>query len=114
MTENELIRNKDVVYTERPPFPRNMLVELTNICNHRCVFCGYKNMGRKKCNCDEELTKRIIKEAYDNGTREIGFYMIGEPFLAHNLSDFIQYAKELGFTYIYILIQTARKPPQIS
>lgn len=102
MTNNELILTRDVIYTEKPPFPHNMLVELTNICNHRCVFCEYRCMTRKKCNCDEELTKRIIKEAYDNGTREIGYYMVGEPFLAPNLSEFIRYAKELGFTYVYV------------
>ena len=98
----ELRMERKVVFTERPPFPENMLVELTNKCNHQCIFCHYRLMSRKKADCNREFTFDIIKQAYDNGTREIGFYMIGEPFLKRDLEEYIAYAHNLGFTYIYL------------
>lgn len=36
------------VFSEMPPFPHNMLVELANACNHKCVFCGYKGYETKE------------------------------------------------------------------
>ena len=98
----ELRVGRKFVFTDRPPFPENMLVELTNKCNHQCIFCHYRLMNRKKADCDREFTLDIIKQAYDNGTREIGFYMIGEPFLKPDLEEYIAYAHNLGFTYIYL------------
>lgn len=98
----ELRTNRGVIFTERPPIPHNMLIELTNICNHQCVFCGYKSMKRPKRQCDKALMKDIMKQAFDLGTREVGFYLIGEPFLNPDLEEYVAYASELGFEYIYI------------
>lgn len=94
--------DREVFFTERPPFPHNMMVELTNSCNHKCVFCNYRNMQRHKQMCDMPFTFDIMKQAYENGTREIGFYLIGEPFLNPDLEKYIAYAHELGFEYIYL------------
>lgn len=99
---SELRLNRDVVYNIRPPFPRNMMIELTNICNHNCIFCGYNKMRRKKGQCDKKFIFEIIEQAYSEGTREVGFYMIGEPLLCKELEEYVLKAKELGYTYIYI------------
>lgn len=98
----ELRINRKVSFVERPPFPENMLIELTNACNHKCVFCGYKDMTRHKCFSDKDFTLNIIKQAYDEGVREIGFYAIGEPFLSKDLEEYVAYAKQQGFSYIYL------------
>lgn len=98
----KLVLNRDASFLLNPPFPHNMLIELTNACNHRCVFCGYQKMRRDIQTCDEELSKKLIHEAYENGTREIGFYIIGEPLLYAGLPGMIAYAKRLGYEYIYI------------
>ena len=99
---SELVLNRPIYYVEKPEFPHNMLVELTNVCNHDCIFCGYKNMKRKKSMCDKEFTKDIIRQAYKNGTREIGFYLIGEPFIYPYLEEMVRYCHEIGFVYIYL------------
>lgn len=44
----------------------------------------------------------IIKQAFMNGTREIGFYLTGEPFLCADLEFYVKECKKLGFTYIYL------------
>lgn len=108
----ELRMNRKYVFTEYPPMPSNMLVELANICNHHCVFCGYENMKRKKRSCDKDFTKKIIQEAYKEGVREIGFYLIGEPFVYDDLASFIAYCKGIGFTYIYITSNGALATPE--
>ena len=99
---HELRMNRAVVLSETPPFPHNMLMELTNVCNHKCVFCGYKDMKRKKRMCDKGIMLDLMKQAYENGTRDIGFYMIGEPLMCKDLSEYIARAHELGFEYIYL------------
>ena len=34
--------------------------------------------------------------------RDVGFYVNGDPLLDKRLAMFIKYAKEIGYTYIYI------------
>lgn len=85
-----------------PNIPKNMLLEVTNICNHSCVFCANSKSSRKKGYIDEEFAKRILREAYKLGTREVGFYSTGEPLLNKNLEIYIREAKEIGYEYTYI------------
>lgn len=100
--EKELHFKRSCEFTENPPFPKNMLIELTNYCNHRCIFCHYRTMKRLKKECQKEFTFDILRQAFDNGCREIGFYMIGEPLLKKDLADYVAYAKKIGFEYIYL------------
>ncbi|MCI8814672.1 MAG: radical SAM protein [Lachnospiraceae bacterium] len=99
---SKLKLNREVIYEENPPFPYNMLVELTNRCNHACVFCAHKKMHRSFRNCDKKLMTDIIQQAYELGTREIGFYLTGEPFLNKDLEYYVGLCKRIGFEYIYI------------
>lgn len=85
-----------------PDFPKNMLLELSNICNHSCIFCANSKSTRGKKYIDNNLTKRILKEAYDLGTREVGFYSTGEPLVDMNLEEYIKIAKSIGYEYVYI------------
>lgn len=85
-----------------PLFPKNMLIELTNICNHNCIFCANSKMTRKKGTIDEKFLFRILKEAFDAGTTDVGFYATGEPFMSNNLAEYVKEAKEIGYKYVYI------------
>ncbi len=85
------------------PFPKkNLLIELTNFCNNKCIFCYNDCMSRKKRYIDKDFCERILSESYDLGMREVGFYVVGEPLLDHRLPYFISFAKEIGYKYIYI------------
>lgn len=99
---SELRFNRDVVYVENPPFPKNMLIEVTNSCNHSCVFCNNKVQNRKLQNCDAAMVFRLLEEGYFYGAREVGFYGLGEPFLVSNLEDYVYRASNVGYKYIYI------------
>lgn len=107
MNDKELLSKRIENYYEHdrklnPKFPKNMLMELTNSCNHNCVFCANSKMTRKKTFIDKRLTERILKEAYDLGTRKVGFYTTGEPLMNKKLEEYIKCAKNLGYEYIYI------------
>lgn len=51
--ENTLMKRIEAkaipIFTINPEFPtKNMLIELTNMCNHQCLFCANSKMTRKK------------------------------------------------------------------
>lgn len=95
--------NRDDLYCLEPPFPRsNFLMELSNVCNHACIFCAHQKMERKVGWMDKLKAFDILKQAYDLGTREVGFYATGEPFLVPDLPEYIAKAKEIGYTYVYL------------
>ncbi|WP_029544419.1 radical SAM protein [Selenomonas sp. AB3002] len=86
-----------------PLFPKkNLLVEVTNYCNHACVFCYNSKMTRIKRFIEKKLAYDVLRQAYDLGTREVGFYATGEPLMNKNIAEFVSYTKSLGFEYVYI------------
>ncbi|MDO4189771.1 MAG: radical SAM protein, partial [Lachnospiraceae bacterium] len=86
-----------------PSFPnKNMILEVTNRCNHNCIFCYHYKMTTRQCDIDENLAIRVIHEAYELGMREIGFSKSGEPFLNSNLNQYINEAHNTGYEYIYL------------
>ncbi len=85
-----------------PPFPKTVLVEISNLCNHRCTFCAYSKMTRAGKQIDLALLDRLLKEAYALGSREVGLYSGAEPFTSPNLEAIIKNAKEIGYDYIFI------------
>lgn len=88
---------------ENMPFPtKNLLIEVTNCCNNKCIFCYNHCMKRKKQFINEKLCKIILDQAFELGCREVGFYATGEPLLNPKLSEYICHAKKIGYEYIYI------------
>ena len=83
-------------------FPKYMMLELTNACNDSCLFCLNSKCTRKKGFIAPAFAERILKEAYDMGTREVGLFMTGESLLDPNLERYISFAKNLGYEYVYI------------
>ena len=105
--------NREDLYSIEPPFPKtNFLMELSNLCNHECIFCAHQKMKRKPGRMKKELAFDILKQAYDLGTREVGFYATGEPFLIPDLADYIKYAKEIGYTYVYLTSNGSLATPE--
>lgn len=99
-------RTKDMHETaqrrETPAFPRVIMVEPTNGCNLRCVFCENSSSGRKPVFLGLAEATKILTDAYDAGAREVGFYLTGEPLLNPQLPGMVAAAKNLGYAYIYL------------
>ncbi|MEG2512643.1 MAG: radical SAM protein [Acetivibrio sp.] len=104
---------RDELYCLEPQFPyTNFLIETSNACNHACIFCAHQKMKRKIGKIDTEFLYDILQQAYDLGTREVGFYATGEPFLVPELPDYIKKAKDIGYKYVYLTSNGSLATPE--
>lgn len=92
----------DVNALEYANIPKTILIEVTNKCNSKCIFCANRKMSREYGEIDFDLLCKILEEAYSLGVEEVGFYTTGEPLLYSKIYNAIAYAKKIGFKYIYI------------
>lgn len=103
--ESTLLENNMKLYkgdmVSRPPFPRNILIEVTSVCNHSCIFCA-NSKSHIRAFIDRDIAIKSLEEAYSLGTREVGLYSRGEPLLDKNIAEYVRIAKEVGFEYVYI------------
>ena len=107
-----LYERRNAAFVLEPPFPtKHMSIEISNVCNHKCVFCPHHKMTREKRFIDQSLLYRILQEAYDLGVREVGLFIIGEPFTNPSLSKYIAKAKDIGYEYVYITTNGALATP---
>jgi molybdenum cofactor biosynthesis enzyme MoaA len=97
---------------EAPAFPRQVMVEVANICNHRCSFCAYTKMTRPSNFIDPELFRRIMREAYELGAREVGLHGGSEPLTCKKLEEHVAFCRDLGFEYIYFSTNGALGTPE--
>lgn len=86
---------------ERPPFPKRIMVEISNYCNHSCQFCAYRKSSRERGMIDPAFFRRIIREALALGAKEIGLHTGAEPFASPHLEEFVAECKQAGFPYVY-------------
>lgn len=92
------VKNK----TLKADVPKNALIELTNACNHACVFCFNPKMSRAISHIDFSTYKSFIESCVKEGVNEVGLYSTGDPFMTKNLKDFIAVAKDKGIKRVYI------------
>jgi organic radical activating enzyme len=100
---DERRRQQEVsIKRKEAPFPKNCLVEVTNSCNHACVFCHNPFMHRKAGLLDKVIYERFITEAVSLGMTEVGLYSTGEPFVAKNLAWYVDCSRRAGIKRIYV------------
>jgi pyruvate-formate lyase-activating enzyme len=108
MRRNELIdkinKKNNSARELRPLFAdTRMSIEITNICNHKCVFCPAHSLTKRQRRfIDDTLCRRILIEGFDLGVRELTFHILGEPLLNPHLIEYVEYANNIGYTYIYL------------
>lgn len=101
------------LYSLEPPFPyTNFLLELSNACNHKCLFCAHQKMKRKVGKMRPEMVESALRQAYELGTREVGMYATGEPFIVLELAQYVKLAKDIGYTYVYLTSNGALATPE--
>jgi len=101
----------DAKRVEAPPFPRQIQIETSNICNHSCEFCAYTVMERPKRHMKRDLFYRLVRESYDCGAREIGLFAGAEPLTCKWIDEYISFCRDLGYEYIYISTNGALADP---
>lgn len=86
------------MFKAQPRRPRFIFIELTNHCNFSCTFCPDAGMKRKRCFMERETARRLIREAGKKrlSAEPLQFHLMGEPLLARDLFEHIEYAHSFG------------------
>ncbi len=81
--------------------PGQLIIQLTDICNARCPQCGMRVDEKfPRTRLANEQVKRLLEAAIERGIQMLSFTG-GEPMLLQDdLLELIEYAGELGFSYI--------------
>ena len=84
-------------FKELEAFPNYVDIELTNLCNFRCLMCPTGNFSQKRAKgfLDIEIYRKVISELADHGT-PIRFIRWGEPFMHPNFIEMLRIAKSAG------------------
>ena len=86
---------------EIPP-PRSVKIELTGKCNFSCSFCARSQKLREVKDMDKQFFFKVLKEMREAGVEEIGLFYLGESMMVPWLPEAIQYAKDIGFPYVFL------------
>ena len=82
--------------TRLPYSPIRLWVELSSVCNYRCIMCPNKDLSKsQKGHMDMELYRRIIDQAADS-VFDINLAHRGESMLHPRIVEAITYARERG------------------
>ncbi|QQR92761.1 MAG: radical SAM protein [Candidatus Iainarchaeum archaeon] len=76
-------------------YPKELSIELTDMCTLRCELCDNKNIQRPRGFMDLDKFKKLIDEVSAH-TKSINFGVSGEPLLHPQADAFITYAKAKG------------------
>lgn len=101
-------------WTEVAPIPPKIMMELTNACNHRCLFCANRRMKRPVGFMEGGVFRRVATEAVGLGVREIALYTTGESLLHPELPELVAFARQAGFSYVYLSSNGALLTPELS
>ncbi len=100
-------------YTENAKFPRELILDINNRCNHKCYFCANPKI-EKYDSLNFELAIKLMKEAKILGATDLGLQATGEPFMDKRLADFVSEGKKMGYEYVYINTNGALASPKKS
>ena len=91
---NPADHNSSEAYKQQHP----IYIEVSPVgaCNHRCTFCAVDYIGYKSIFMDLERYKSSIDSMIGKECKSIMFAGEGEPLLHPNISDFVNYTKEVG------------------
>lgn len=86
-----------------PPFPLNVDIEVSSICQLKCKHCfrQYMNIGESGL-MDLDLYRDIVAECGRHGLFTLKFSMRGEPLLHPDIVEMVQLAKASGIKEVWI------------
>jgi len=80
------------------PYPTCAQVDVTNICNHHCVWCFYQSFkDRETVQMPTKKVLSLIDELHSLGVKSILFTGGGEPLMHPDICKILRYAKKLDF-----------------
>lgn len=74
--------------------PTHLGIEVTNVCNANCIFCGYQYLERPKAVLPMDLFRKGIDEFDAWGGGSVGFNpVVGDSLVAPDIVERIRYAR---------------------
>src|SRR5271170_4234529 len=83
----------DFVFHPRVP---ELSLELTNLCNLKCPYCGNPALTRPKGQIGWELFEKIVEECSQEGYDLAWLHGVGEPLLWDRLEEAVALIKRKG------------------
>ena len=59
---------KKDIYSEVPPFPREITLDINNRCNHKCFFCANPKIEHYD-KLDTDLAFDLMRQGIENGVQ---------------------------------------------
>ena len=87
---DNIIKDKDIN-------PINLEINLTNVCNHRCIWCTYGYLHSNTDTLDKIDVKKVLDDAYKMGVKSITWTGGGEPLVHKDFLELIRYAAKYNF-----------------
>jgi len=82
----------------------NLDLDMSNLCNLKCIYCDKTSVGERHCKKENEITLEesldLIKQAKELGCKNLQFIGAGEPMLDPNFWEIIEYASDLDIISI--------------
>lgn len=75
-------------------FPNDIMIEVTNECNLKCITCYSHQDNREKKYMSKYIFEKIINEIPYKKNKTISLYNYWEPLLHPNIWYFVKYAKD--------------------
>ena len=85
------------------PFPKQIRIENTTLCNAHCTICPREKLTRPQGVMDLEFFIDLAGQCARGGTAEMHLQGYGEPFLDKWIFQKISVAKELGIPYTFMV-----------
>ena len=106
------VRMSPEYFSETPPPPVAVKIDLTRTCNYKCSFCYHTQLEKKKGMMDIELYTKVVKNLHDIGVKEIAPFFFGESFLNSKLPEAIKIAKDIGIEYVFLTTNGSLAAPE--
>ena len=87
---------------DKPPLPKSVKIEVTARCDLQCYFCAVTYKDRGKGHIDKKFLFGLLDQIRAAGVEEVGLFWMGEPFLNLELPEYVAYAKQIGFPYVFL------------
>lgn len=84
---NSLVKGEDVN-------PINLEINLTNVCNHNCVWCTYGYLHKNNDTLDTAVVYKILDDAKKMNIKSITWTGGGEPTVHKDFQKLIEYANK--------------------
>lgn len=85
------------------PFPAELSIETTNLCNARCTICAHPQMKRSKGKMESSLVMSLIEQGAEGGARKLYLSGFGEPLLDSRLPEFVAHARARSIPIISVM-----------